>query len=160
MTLFLNLVAFGIVIPVLPFYAQHFGASPKLVTLLSTTFSLGSFLMSPVLGRLSDRFGRRPVMLISIAGSCISMVILGFAQTLGMVFLARVVSGISSANVSTAQAYVADRVEPAERARYMGMMGAAIGMGFVFGPAIGGLLSPPGHPELPFLCAAGLNALN
>ena len=160
MTLFLNLVAFGIVIPVLPFYAQHFGASPKLVTLLSTTFSLGAFVMSPVLGRLSDRFGRRPVMLISIAGSCISMLILGFAQTLGMVFLARVVSGVSSANVSTAQAYVADRVEPAERARYMGMMGAAIGMGFVFGPAIGGLLSLPGHPELPFLCAAGLNGLN
>jgi MFS transporter, DHA1 family, tetracycline resistance protein len=160
LTLFLDLLGFGIVIPVLPYYASEHGASPAVVTLLSTSFSLAQFAMSPVLGRLSDRHGRRPVMLLSIAGSCVSMLVLGFASTLWMVFLARVVSGTCNANVSTANAYIADRVAPRERARYMGMMGSAIGMGFVFGPAIGGLLSSPSHPELPFLCAAGLAAVN
>ncbi|MBC8073642.1 MAG: MFS transporter [Deltaproteobacteria bacterium] len=160
LTLFLDLLGFGIVIPVLPYYATEFGASPAVVTLLSSSFSLAQFVMSPVLGRLSDRHGRRPVMLLSIAGSCASMLVLGFASALWMVFLARLVSGSCNANVSTANAYIADRVAPRDRARYMGMMGSAIGMGFVFGPAIGGLLSVPSHPELPFLCAAGLAAVN
>jgi MFS family permease len=160
LTLFLDLVGFGIVLPVLPFYAEHFGASPQVVTLLSTGFSLAQFLMSPVLGRLGDRYGRRPIMLISIAGSCASMLVLGFAASLWMVFVARVVSGASSANVSTAQAYVADRVHPSQRAKYMGLMGSAIGLGFIFGPAIGGLLSHADHPELPFLVAAGMAAIN
>jgi len=160
LTLFLDLLGFGIVIPVLPYYATEHGASPAVVTLLSTSFSLAQFVMAPVLGRISDRHGRRPVMLLSIAGSCASMLVLGFATTLWMVFLARLVSGTCNANVSTANAYIADRVAPRDRARYMGMMGSAIGMGFVFGPAIGGLLSTPGHPELPFLCAAVLAAVN
>lgn len=160
LTLFLDLLGFGIVIPVLPYYASEHGASPALVTLLSTAFSLAQFVMSPVLGRLSDRHGRRPVMLLSIAGSCAAMLVLGFASALWMVFLARVVSGSCNANVSTANAYIADRVAPKDRARYMGMMGSAIGMGFVFGPAIGGLLSSDAWPELPFLCAAGLAFVN
>jgi len=160
LTLFFDLVAFGIIIPVLPFYATDFGASPQTVTLLSTAFSLAQFGAAPVLGRISDRVGRRPVMLISIAGSCASMLMLGLASALWMVFLARVVSGLSTANISTAHAYVADRVAPARRAKYMGLMGSAIGLGFVFGPAIGGLLSHPEHPELPFLVAAGVAGLN
>jgi DHA1 family tetracycline resistance protein-like MFS transporter len=160
LTLFFDLVGFGIIIPVLPFYATSFGASPGMVTLLSTTFSLAQFVASPALGRISDRVGRRPVMLVSIAGSCISMVVLGLAGTLWMVFLARVVSGLCTANISTAHAYVADRVAPARRAKYMGMMGSAIGLGFVFGPAIGGLLSTPEHPELPFFVAAGVAGVN
>jgi multidrug resistance protein len=160
LALFLDLLAFGIIIPVLPFYATHHGASPAVVSLLSTTFSLAQFVMSPVLGRISDRYGRRPVMLVSIAGSCASMLVLGFAGALWMVFLARLVSGACNANVSTANAYVADRVAPKDRARYMGMMGSAIGLGFVFGPAIGGLLSGPEHPEMPFLVAAALAAVN
>ncbi len=160
MTLFFDLVGFGIIIPVLPFYASSFGASPQTVTLLSTTFSLAQFGAAPVLGRISDRVGRRPVMLISIAGSCISMLVLGLAGALWMVFLARVVSGLCTANVSTAHAYVADRVAPARRAKYMGLMGSAIGLGFVFGPAIGGLLSRPDLPELPFFVAAGVAAIN
>jgi len=159
-TLFLDLVGFGIIIPVLPFYATHFGASPQLVTLLSTGFSLAQFLAAPVLGRVSDRFGRRPVMLISIAGSCVSMLVLGLATTLWVVFLSRVLAGLFTANISTAHAYVADRVAPARRAKYMGLMGSAIGLGFVFGPALGGLLSTPQHPELPFLVSAGLAAIN
>jgi len=159
-TLFLDLVSFGIVIPVLPFYATHFGAAAWVVTLLSTGYSAAQFVMAPVLGRLSDRHGRRPVMLISIAGSVAAMLTLGFAQALWMVFLARIISGVCNANVSTAHAYVADRVPPMQRARYMGMMGTAVGLGFIFGPSIGGLLSRPDWPELPFLVGAGLSALN
>lgn len=159
-TLFLDLVSFGIVIPVLPFYATHFGAAAWVVTLLSTGYSAAQFVMAPVLGRLSDRHGRRPVMLISIAGSVAAMLTLGFAQALWMVFLARIISGVCNANVSTAHAYVADRVPPTQRARYMGMMGTAVGLGFIFGPSIGGLLSRPDWPELPFLVGAGLSALN
>lgn len=160
LTLFLDLMAFGIILPVLPFYATMHGASPKLVTLLSTSFSLAQFVMAPVLGRISDRHGRRPVMLVSIAGSAASMSILGLAQTLWMVFAARILNGMCNANIATAHAYVADRVPPRDRARYMGMMGAALGLGFVFGPAIGGLLAAPGAPERPFLVASGLAALN
>ena len=159
-TLFLDLVSFGIVIPVLPFYATHFGAAAWVVTLLSTGYSAAQFVMAPVLGRLSDRHGRRPVMLISIAGSVAAMLVLGFANALWMVFAARIISGVCNANVSTAHAYVADRVPPAQRARYMGMMGTAVGLGFIFGPSIGGLLSRPEHPELPFLVGAGLSAVN
>ncbi|MCX4246910.1 MFS transporter [Paraliomyxa miuraensis] len=160
LTLFLDLVGFGIIIPVLPFYATSFGASPQLVTLLATAFSLAQFGAAPVLGRISDRVGRRPVMLISIAGSCASMLVLGLASALWMVFAARVLSGLCTANISTAHAYVADRIAPARRAKYMGLMGSAIGLGFVFGPALGGLLSTPEHPELPFLVSAGLAAIN
>ncbi len=159
-TLFLDLVSFGIVIPVLPFYATHFGAAAWMVTLLSTGYSAAQFVMAPVLGRLSDRHGRRPVMLISIAGSVAAMLTLGFAGALWMVFLARIISGVCNANVSTAHAYVADRVPPAQRARYMGMMGTAVGLGFIFGPTVGGLLSRPDMPQLPFLVGAGLSAVN
>lgn len=160
LTLFLDLVGFGLILPVLPFYAETFGASPAWVALLSTAYSIAQFGMAPVLGRTSDRYGRRPVMLISIAGSCVAMLVLGFASSLAMVFAARFVTGMSSANVSTAQAIVADRVAPEERAKYMGMMGAAIGLGFVFGPALGGLLWSADAPARPFFVASALAALN
>jgi multidrug resistance protein len=159
-TLFLDLMAFGMILPVLPYYAEDFGASPVVVALLSTAFSLAQFVSSPILGRISDRRGRRPVMLISLLGSLFSALVLGFAHALWVVFLARLVSGIMKANVSTAHAYVADIVEPSQRAKYMGLMGAALGMGFVFGPAIGGLLSTESMPTLPFFAAAALNLVN
>lgn len=159
-TLFLDLVSFGIVIPVLPFYAKSTGASEGVVALLATAYSAAQFMMSPVLGRLSDRHGRRPVMLISIAGSTLAMLTLGFAASLWMLFLARTISGVCNANVSTAHAYVADRVPPAQRARYMGMMGTAVGVGFILGPSIGGLLARDDFPQLPFFFAAGLSLLN
>jgi MFS family permease len=160
LALFLDLAGFGMILPVLPFYAEHFGASPTEVALLSTAFSLAQFVMSPVLGRLSDSVGRRPVMLVSIAGSCFAMLTLGFATSLAMVFAARVLSGMANANVSTANAYVADRVPPHKRAKYMGLMGTAIGLGFIFGPSIGGLLATPEDISRPFLVAAGLAAVN
>jgi MFS family permease len=159
-TLFLDLAGFGIILPVLPYYAESFGASATTVALLSTAFSLAQFLMSPVLGRISDRRGRRPVMLVSIAGSVFASLTLGFADALWIVFLARLVAGSSKANVSTAHAYVADITAPRDRARYMGLMGAALGMGFIFGPAIGGLLSTESMPTLPFFVSAGLSAVN
>ena len=160
LTLFLDLAGFGIILPILPYYAESFDASATMVTLLSTTFSAAQFVMAPVLGRLSDRHGRRPVMLISIAGSVAAGLVLGLAGALWVIFMARLVAGASKANVSTAHAYVADLVAPDQRARYMGLMGAAMGMGFVFGPAIGGLLTSDSFPALPFFVSAGLSALN
>lgn len=159
-TLFLDLVSFGIVIPVLPFYAKSTGASEGLIALLATAYSAAQFVMAPVLGRLSDRHGRRPVMLISIGGSTLAMLTLGFAQSLWMLFLARTISGVCNANVSTAHAYVADRVPPHQRARYMGMMGTAVGLGFIVGPSLGGVLARPGMPQFPFFVGAGLSLIN
>jgi DHA1 family tetracycline resistance protein-like MFS transporter len=111
--------------------------------LLSTGYSAAQFVMAPVLGRLSDQHGRRPVMLISIAGSVAAMLTLGFAWALWMVFLARIISGVCNANVSTAHAYVADRVPPHAAGALHGDDGDGGGLGFIFGPSIGGLLSRP-----------------
>ncbi|WP_052559168.1 MFS transporter, partial [Enhygromyxa salina] len=158
-TLFLDLMGFGIILPILPFYAESMHASATMVALLSTAFSAAQFVMSPVLGGISDRYGRRPVMLVSIAGSVVAALVLGFAHALWIVFLARLVAGSSKANMSTAHAYVADLVPPDQRAKYMGRMGAAMGMGFVFGPGIGGLLGQV-FTELPFFVSAGLSLIN
>jgi multidrug resistance protein len=158
-TLFLDLMGFGIILPILPFYAESMHASATMVALLSTAFSAAQFVMSPVLGGISDRYGRRPVMLVSIAGSVVAALVLGFAHALWIVFLARIVAGSSKANMSTAHAYVADLVPPDQRAKYMGRMGAAMGMGFVFGPGIGGLLGQV-FTELPFFVSAGLSLVN
>ena len=159
-TLFLDLAGFGIILPVLPLYAKSMGVGAIVVAWLSTAFSLAQFVMSPVLGAWSDRYGRRPVMLTSIAGSVAANLVLGVSMNIFFVFGARLVAGASKANVSTAYAYVADMVEPEDRAKYMGMMGAALGMGFVVGPAIGGLLSTPEMPTLPFFVSAGLSLVN
>lgn len=160
LTLFLDLLGFGMVMPLLQYYALHHGATAIHAALLSTTFSAAQFVMSPVLGRISDRYGRRPVMLISIGGSVGAMLLLGFADVLWMVFAARLLSGMCNANISTANAYVADRVPAEQRARYMGMMGSAIGLGFIFGPGIGGLLYTEEFPTLPYFVAAALAAVN
>lgn len=159
-TLFLDLAGFGIILPILPYYAESMDATPTMVALLSTAFSAAQFVMAPVLGRISDRYGRRPVMLLSIAGSAAAALVLGFAGVLWLVFVARLVAGSSKANVSTAHAYVADLVPQEDRAKYMGRMGAAMGMGFVFGPAIGGLLEGLHGPAFPFFVSAGLSVVN
>jgi multidrug resistance protein len=156
-TVFIDLVGFGIVIPVLPFYAEgtRFNASPRTVGLLFASYSVMQLIFAPVLGRLSDKYGRRPVLLISIIGTGIGFLILGFARTLWMLFLGRILDGITGGNISTAQAYIADITTKENRAKGMGLIGAAFGLGFVFGPAIGGILSRWGV-EVPFLFAAGL----
>jgi DHA1 family tetracycline resistance protein-like MFS transporter len=156
-TVFIDLIGFGIVIPVLPFYVEgsQFNASPSVVGLLFASYSVMQLVFTPVLGMLSDRYGRRPVLLISLIGTGVGFLILGFATTLWMLFAGRIIDGISGGNISTAQAYIADVTTPENRAKGMGLIGAAFGLGFVFGPAIGGVLSRWGN-HVPFLFAACL----
>jgi multidrug resistance protein len=157
MTVFIDLVGFGIVIPVLPFYAEGtaFNATPRTVGLLFASYSIMQLIFSPILGRLSDKYGRRPVLLLSIIGTGIGFLILGFATTLWMLFAGRILDGITGGNISTAQAYIADVTTKEERAKGMGLIGAAFGLGFIFGPAIGGILSGWGI-HVPFFFAASL----
>ena len=158
-TVFIDLIGFGIIIPLLPFYAEHFGASALMVGLLSTSFSLMQFLFAPFWGRLSDRIGRRPVILIGLLGSAFSYALFALASSLPMLFVARSLAGVAGANIATAQAFIADITTPENRARGMGMVGAAFGLGFVFGPAIGGFLSRWGYAA-PAWFAAALSLAN
>ncbi len=170
LTVFLDLLGFGIIIPLMPHYAESMGASPFLYGLLAASYSLMQFFFVPVWGRLSDRVGRRPILLLSVAGSAVSFTLFGFARSLEMLFAARILSGIFAANLSVAQAYVADVTSPEHRARGMGMIGAAFGLGFVVGPFVGGELSTvalrlPFGLEIaagtaPFFFAAALAAAN
>jgi DHA1 family tetracycline resistance protein-like MFS transporter len=154
-TVFIDLLGFGIIIPLLPFYAESFGATALAIGLLGTSFSLMQFLFSPIWGRWSDRIGRKPIILIGLLGSCLSYVTMALATSLTLLFVARIVGGIAGANIPTAQAYIADITTPEDRARGMGLVGAAFGLGFIFGPAIGGLLSRF-SPETPMWFAAAL----
>ncbi len=160
---FVDLVGFGIVIPLLPFYAEHFGAGPEVVTLVMASYSLAQLFTAPLWGRLSDRIGRRPVLIVSMVGSTLSYLLLAWAPSLWALFLARIVAGAMAGNIAAAQAYIADVTPPERRAQGMGLIGAAFGLGFIVGPAIGGLLA--GHDPvdvdyvMPALTAAGLSAL-
>jgi multidrug resistance protein len=142
LTIFVNLIGFGIIIPLLPFYAETFGASPVAIGLLFAVFSICQLVAAPILGDLSDRYGRRPVLIFSLAGTVVSFVMLASAHSLAMLFAARVVDGLSGGNISTARAYVADITEPKNRARAYGLIGAAFGLGFILGPALSGMLAP------------------
>ncbi|MEI7957492.1 MAG: MFS transporter [Verrucomicrobiota bacterium] len=159
LTVFIDLVGFGIVIPVLPLYAKHFGASEMTNGWLVGIYSAMQFLATPLLGKLSDRVGRRPVLLVSLLGTAVGFFIMGGARTLAWLFIARVIDGISGGNISTAQAYIADVTKPEERSRAMGMIGAAFGLGFIFGPAIGGVLAQFSI-SAPFYFAGALAAVN
>jgi len=165
-TVFLDLLGFGLVIPFLPGLARDLGAGNFVATLPGAAYSLMQFLFIPVWGRLSDRVGRRPVLLWSIAASAFGMAMLGFGHSLLWLFVARLWSGIATANIAVAQAYIADVTTPETRARGMGMIGIAFGLGFIFGPAVGGVLSRypvPGFAQvgaLPALVAAGLSTIN
>lgn len=158
LTVFIDLLGFGIVLPLLPYYAESFGAAPLVITLLSSSFSLMQFLFAPVWGRLSDRVGRRPILVLSLAGSSTSYLLFGLAVSLPMLFATRILAGICAANISTAQAYVADVTTPETRAKGMGMIGAAFGLGFIFGPAMGGALSRYGY-SVPAFFASGLSLI-
>ena len=160
LTIFIDLLGFGLIIPALPFYAESYGASYIVIGLLSASYSLMHFLFSPLWGRLSDRIGRRPVMLIGLAGSAVAFLMFGLAKSLFMLFAARLLSGIlSSATLPTAQAYIADTTSVEDRAKGMGLIGAAFGLGFIFGPALGGVLTKYGY-GFPALVASGLSTLN
>jgi DHA1 family tetracycline resistance protein-like MFS transporter len=160
-TVFIDLIGFGIVIPVLPFYAEgtRFNASPREVGLLFAAYSVMQLIFTPILGRLSDKYGRRPVLFLSLIGTGLGFLIMGFATTLWMLFAGRILDGITGGNISTAQAYISDVTTPQERAKGMGMLGAAFGLGFIFGPAIGGILSRYGI-SVPFFFAAALAFAN
>src|SRR5438874_12301540 len=136
LTIFVNLVGFGIIIPLLPFYAETFGASPLVIGLLFAVFSLCQLLAAPALGDLSDRYGRRPVLIFSLLGTVVSFVMLALTHSIAMLFAARVVDGLSGGNISTARAYVADVTEAKDRARAYGVIGAAFGPGFSRGAAL------------------------
>ena len=155
----IDLIGFGIVIPILPAYTKDLGASAGILGALLATHAALQFLFSPVWGRLSDRFGRRPIMLFTIAGTGLALLMLGLAESIAGLFVARLLSGLFSANISVATAYVADVTAESERTRWMAMVGASFGIGFILGPAMGGLLHPYG-PGVPAFAAAGLAAAN
>jgi MFS family permease len=138
----IDLIGFGIVMPILPFYAKSLDASPVVLGLLLAVYPLFQFALGPVWGRLSDRIGRRPVILITIAGTTAALLLMGLADSLALLFAARVLGGIFGANISVATAYITDVTDEAERTRWMGLVGASFGVGFVLGPAIGGALAP------------------
>jgi DHA1 family tetracycline resistance protein-like MFS transporter len=166
-TLFLivviDLVGFGLVIPLLPFYAVRFGASPQLVTSLLAIYSLMALLSAPLWGRLSDRIGRRPVLMSSLAAGALAYLWMGAADALWMLLAARGLAGICAGNIAAAQAYIADVTTPENRAKGMGLIGAAFGLGFIIGPALGGLLAGnnPASADLamPAWVAAGLSGI-
>ena len=158
LTIFVNLVGFGIIIPLLPFYAETFGASPFVIGLLFASFSLSQLIAAPVLGELSDRWGRRPVLILSLVGTAISFAMLALAQSLAMLFAARVVDGLSGGNITTARAYIADVTAKEDRARAFGLLGAAFGLGFIVGPALGGALSPISYAA-PIWAAAAITVV-
>jgi multidrug resistance protein len=138
---FIDLVGFGIVIPFLPLYAEAYGPSPVVFGSLMASFSVMQFLFAPILGRLSDRFGRRPILLVSLAGSVVGYLLFAFAGSMAVLFASRIIDGICGGNISTAQAVIADITDKRDRARGMGIIGAAFGLGFICGPGIGGLLA-------------------
>lgn len=158
-TVVIDLIGFGLVLPILPLWAKQLGASPVQIGILTASYAVAQLLFAPVWGRLSDRHGRRPVILISLAGSAVAALVIGLAGTLLVLLIARVVQGIAGASYAAAQAYVADVTSPEDRARGMGLIGAAFGLGFVLGPAIGAVFSAV-NQRLPFLVASGLAAAN
>jgi multidrug resistance protein len=155
-TVFLDLLGFTIVIPYLYFYAQSLGASEFMFGLLLTSYSLMQFIFTPIWGKLSDRYGRRPILLISLLGSGISLFIFGLADSIWLLFASRIFAGIMGSTINVAQAYVTDITAPDARMKSMGLLGAAFGLGFVLGPAIGGTLSGLYGYAIPSFVASAL----
>jgi MFS transporter, DHA1 family, tetracycline resistance protein len=185
LVVFIDLLGFGLILPLLPFYAGEYGASDFLVGLLAAAYALAQFFGAPFLGRLSDRYGRRPVLMISIAGTALSFLLLGVADPLGrwlaslplqnatadqltaltnatvigVMFLSRLIGGLAGGNITVAQAYISDVTDEQNRAKGLGLIGAAFGLGFILGPALGGLLSRWGY-AVPAFAATGLAIVN
>lgn len=160
-TILIDLIGFGIMIPVLPYYVKlpEFQASPFEIGMLFAIYSLMQFIFSPILGGLSDKYGRRPVLFFSLLGTSAAAMVTGLSTTLWMVFIGRMLDGVTGGNISTAQAYIADVTTKENRARGIGLVGAAFGLGFILGPVIGGLLSRFGT-HVPFFFVSGLALTN
>jgi multidrug resistance protein len=159
LTVLIDFTGFGIIIPLLPFWAQHLGANPVQIGLILTVYSLAQFIFLPLLGRLSDRFGRRPIILWSLLIEAVSLALTALSGSFLLLLLARFIGGMGAANIGAAQAVVSDATPPEERAKGMGFIGAAIGLGFVLGPALGGALVTLGLTA-PFWFAAGVALIN
>ena len=162
-TIFLDLLGFGIIIPILPIFIKELGAQDFQVGLIAAIYPVMNFMFSPFWGTLSDRFGRRPIILWSVVITAVAYLVFANASTLIIIFVSRMLSGIGSANISVAQAYIADVTSPSERAKSMGLIGAAFGLGFIFGPSIGGYLksiSAEGSVDLVGYVTAGLCVIN
>ena len=158
-TIFLDVLGLGIIVPILPFYAESLGANSVHVGLLFTTFAVCQLLTTPILGAISDRIGRRPILLFSLAGEAAGYVVMGLATNVAMLYVSRVVTGTTAGNIGAAYAYLADITPPRDRTRIFGLMGASFGLGFALGPGLGGLLSQA-DIRLPAFAAAALIALN
>ena len=174
---FVDLLGFGLILPLLPYYAETFGANPLIIGFLVASYAAASLIGAPILGRLSDRFGRRPILLLSVAGTFLGYILLGFAQPIGqlvanlftshsvntfiigIMFLSRIIDGLTGGNITVAQAYITDVTDKTNRARGLGIIGSAFGLGFILGPAAGGLLSHWGY-DIPAFAAAVLAFLN
>ena len=159
LVVFIDLLGFSLILPLLPYYAKSFGANSFVTGLLVASYAAMQLIGAPMLGRLSDRHGRRPILLLSIFGTFIGFLILGFAATLWMLFASRLIDGITGGNISIAQAYISDVTDPKDRAKGLGLIGAAFGIGFILGPVTGGLLSQWGY-SIPAFAAAGLAFVN
>ena len=185
LVVFIDLLGFGLILPLLPYFAGQYGASQFLIGLLVASYAAAQFIGAPLMGRLSDRFGRRPILILSIAGTALGFLLLGLAEPLGkafssfvldnptpdqltalqngailgVMFIARMLSGLTGGNITVAQAYIADVTDAQNRAKGLGLIGAAFGLGFILGPAIGGMLSRWGY-AVPAFAAAGLATLN
>jgi len=177
LVVFVDLLGFGLILPLLPFYAEQYGATPFVTGLLVASYAAASLIGAPILGRLSDRYGRRPILLVSVFGTLLGFLLLGFAAPLGealarwlapsaanafvigVLFLARILDGLTAGNITVAQAYISDVTDEKNRARGLGLIGAAFGLGFIIGPALGGLLSKAGY-SVPAFVAAGVATLN
>lgn len=156
---FLDLLGYSLILPLLPYYAETFGATLTLVGLLGTSNALAQLIAAPLIGRLSDRYGRRPLLIFSIAGTALSFLVLGLARTLPLLFLSRILDGLLGGDIALARAYITDVTDEKSRSRGLGIIGAAFGLGFIIGPAMGGFLSRFGY-HVPALVAAGLSLIN
>lgn len=156
---FIDLLGFSLIIPLLPYYAQTFNASDVTIGLLLASYAAAQLIGAPLLGRASDRSGRRPILLISIFGTFLGFLLFGLAESLTMLFVSRILQGVTGGNLSVAQAYITDVTDAKSRNRGLGMIGAAFGLGFIIGPALGGVLSNISY-HVPAFVAAGLSFIN
>ncbi|MCW5828322.1 MAG: MFS transporter [Deltaproteobacteria bacterium] len=159
-TVFVDLIGFGIVIPLIGLYGKHYGASGAVLGALAAAYSLFQFIFAPVWGRLSDRFGRRPILLVTLAGQAVSYLLFGLAGNLELLFISRCLAGLFAGNIGTAMAYIADITTREDRARGMAVVGASFGIGFTLGPPLGGIAAAKLGLSAPGLIAAGLCAMN
>jgi len=155
LVVFIDLLGFSLILPLLPYYAETFAANSFVTGLLVASYAAAQLIGAPVLGRLSDRFGRRPLLLASVFGTFVGFILLGVANTLWMLFAARIIDGFTGGNLSIAQAYISDVTDAKNRSKGLGMIGAAFGLGFIIGPAAGGFLSQWGY-HVPALVAASI----